>query len=77
MQIRVLKFLILETGRTGAATIFIRAVGTVEVLRVCERKLQLTYSGNAREELGMRNTSVSDGLAQLLLGRFLSYDVGK
>jgi hypothetical protein len=42
MQIRMLKFLKLKTGRASATTILLRPMGAVQVLRIRKRELQLT-----------------------------------
>ena len=74
MQVRMLQFLELETGRAYAATILVCPVRTIEILRVGQSQLQFAYSGNAGKELGMRYSSLTHRLTQLLLRRLLTYD---
>ena len=67
----------LETGGTRAATVFLRPVRTVEILRVREGELQLAYTRYAGKKLRMRDPPLTHRLTQLLLRRLLSYDLSK
>ena len=75
MQIRMLQFLKLKTRRTDTATILVRTMGTVQVLRIRQRQLQLTYTRYACKKLRMRDATLTHILTKLALRLFLPYDV--
>ena len=75
MQIRVLQMPELETSGTRAATVFLRPIRTIEILRVREGELQLAYTRYTGKKLRMRDSSLTHRLTQLLLRRLLSYDL--
>ena len=77
MQIRMLKMFKLQTRRTSTATIFIRTMGAVEILRISEGQLQFPYTGYTGKELRVGNSSLTHRLTQLLFRRFLSYYLGE
>ena len=77
MQIGVLEFLKLETSRANAATILVRTMRTIEVLRVRQGQLQFADTGDTGKELRMRDSSLTHSLTQVLLGLLLSYDLAE
>ena len=75
MQIRMLEFFKLETSRTGSATVLVRTMGTVKILRIRQRQLELSDTRYAREKLCMRDSSLTHILAKQTLRLFLPYDL--
>ena len=75
MQVRVLQMLILHAGRTSAATVFIRPMRTIQILRIGKGQLQFADAGYTGEKLRVRHSPFTHSQAQLTLGLVLSYDI--
>lgn len=73
MQVGVLQLLELQTSRTNAAAVALRAMRTIQILGIGKRQLQLTDTGYTCKQLRMRYSSLTHGLTKLLLRRLLSY----
>lgn len=73
----MLEFLELQTGRTCSTTVLFCPMGTVQVLGIGKRQLQLTNTRYTCKELCMGNPSLTHRSTQLALHLFLSYDLAE